>query len=162
MERLGTAMLAIGILVGACDDDETDEAIVPEAEVFDVTLTPDEEVPECDEAGFLATGAAIVAISADGSTITVRDFTFGELSGPATAAHIHVAPPGEAGPIVFTFANLTPPILENFTAADYPSPPPTGAAADFAGFVRQMREGQTYLNVHTAACPAGEIRAQIE
>jgi hypothetical protein len=36
------------------------------------------------------------------------------------------------------------------------------AAGDFAGLVRAIRSGATYVNVHTDARPAGEIRGQLD
>lgn len=133
------------------------------AVTFTVPLTRAEEVPVCADADENAEGSATVMIDADDTTITVTDLTWTSLSGPATGAHIHFGAPGVAGPIVLDFgANPTSPINRTFTAADYPSPVPAGAPADFASFVEAMRDGETYINVHTEDCMSGEIRGQID
>lgn len=66
----------------------------------------------------------------------------------ATVAHIHVAPPGVNGPVVFpltggptVFAGTTPPL----TAAE----------------LADLNAGNYYVNVHSAAFPGGEVRGQI-
>jgi hypothetical protein len=67
------------------------------------------------------------------------------------------------GPAVFSLDDdFTQPINRTFTAADYPDPPPDGAPETWEAFVAQMRAGNTYVNLHTAACPMGEIRDQID
>jgi hypothetical protein len=169
MRMLGRVLVGIALLhVGCDDDDDDDHGVGPAvdgsaARVFDETLTTAAEVPVCASAGSTATGATTITISADRSTVTVNTLTFSGLSGPATAAHIHAAPPGVAGPIVLDLGrNPMSGITQTFTAADYPSPPPAGAPADFAAFVRQMLAGNSYLNVHTMACMPGEIRANLQ
>jgi hypothetical protein len=167
----GIALLQVG-----CDDDEDDGQIggevFPDAPgtpeqpgtMFQVLLTPAEEVPACAASGFYATGAATVTISADESRVTVSGLRYSELSGPATGAHIHAGPAGVAGPIVFDMSRELPPpagLMLTFTQANYPSPAPAGAPADYASFIADMKAGISYVNVHTALCPAGEIRGQL-
>jgi hypothetical protein len=147
-------------LLSACDDDEPTDPNEPTS--LSATLTAAVEVPVCEAAGASATGSATVTISANDGTITVNSLTFSGLSGAATLAHIHFGAIGDMGPIVIDFgANPTSPFTDSFTAADYPSPVPTGAPANFAAFVNAMQAGTTYINVHTAACPSGEIRGQL-
>ncbi len=66
----------------------------------------------------------------------------------AIAAHIHKAPPGVDGNIVFPFASGTSPIhgVWNLSASD----------------VTDLLGGQLYVNVHSNAFPLGEIRGQIQ
>jgi hypothetical protein len=127
---------------------------------YSVTLTSAQGAPPCASAATGATGTASVVVSADNSKIDV-ELAYSGLSGAATAAHIHAGAIGVAGPFVLPFAApLTSPIKKTFTAADYAAP--SGAPATFAAFVTSLKTGGAYLNVHTAACGAGEIRGQIQ
>ncbi len=82
------------------------------------------------------------------------------------AAHIHLAPRGEEGEIV---VNLRVPALCTvesssiscqgaITASQLTGPL---AGRSLGALVRAMREGRTYVNVHTTDFPNGEIRGQI-
>jgi hypothetical protein len=178
MTRVLKVVLALSLVAVGCGDDDDDIDATPPnidsggnadasnvdsggATTFNVTLTTTDEAPICASAAAAATGTATITISEDETMITA-DVTYSGLSGAATAAHIHSGAPGVAGPAIFPFTNLTSPISQTFTAADYPSPPPNEAPADFAAMVAAMKAGQTYINVHTDMCMTGEIRAQIE
>jgi hypothetical protein len=78
------------------------------------------------------------------SRLALRDLT-----GPATAAHIHVAARGEAGEIVV-------PLCSPCTNGQ------RGLAKMDVGTISAMNAGRAYVNLHTARNPAGEIRGQIE
>jgi hypothetical protein len=158
-------LMAALIVVGCGDDDDDDDDIITEDDVttFSVTLTPAQEVPPCAAANPNATGTASISVADDDDFIRVNQLTFTDLSSPVTAAHIHQAPPGVAGPIVFPLdVNIVPFATVAFVASDFPSPVPEGVAPNFVAFTDAVRAGDTYINVHTEACPDGEIRAQIE
>jgi CHRD domain len=74
--------------------------------------------------------------------------TFKNLSGPATAAHIHTAPRHVAGPIIL-------PLCDPCTS------PVSGTMVLTADQVKDLLAGKDYANVHTAKNPGGEIRGQI-
>jgi hypothetical protein len=74
--------------------------------------------------------------------------TFKNLSGPATAAHIHTAPRNVAGPI-------TVPLCGPCTS------PVSGTTILTADQVKDLLAGKDYANVHTAKNSGGEIRGQI-
>ncbi|MGH7097025.1 MAG: CHRD domain-containing protein [Stellaceae bacterium] len=70
--------------------------------------------------------------------------------GPAAAAHIHgPAGPDANAPVMLPFTgNLTSPIQ--------------GSATLSATQMSALERGKTYVNIHTAKNPAGEIRGQLE
>src|SRR5262245_21742417 len=84
----------------------------------------------------------------NGTSLTWK-LTFKNLSGPATAAHIHVGARKVAGPVVLP---LCGPCTSPVTGG------PTTLTADQ---VKDLLAGKYYVNVHTAKNPAGEIRGQI-
>ena len=69
----------------------------------------------------------------------------------ATAAHIHLAPKGQNGPVII-------PLVK--TGENVWSVPPNTmlSSAQFDAF----RSGNLYVNVHSAANPNGEIRVQLK
>lgn len=92
-----------------------------------------------------ATGSGTVTVNADMS-VTVNISTSGIA---ATAAHIHMAPAGQNGPVIVPFVKNG----DSFTAV----PGAKLTEAQFAAF----KAGNLYVNVHSAANPGGEIRAQL-
>jgi hypothetical protein len=66
----------------------------------------------------------------------------------ATVAHIHRAPAGANGEIVFDLGTPTSPVTATWT----------GMTTDDIG---DLLAGNLYLNIHTAGRPSGEIRGQI-
>jgi hypothetical protein len=125
---------------------------------FYVQMNADGEVPPTGEAGL---GESIVIISDDMSQITV-DVYFDNLTGPATASHIHVGPPDATGPVVLPFRdypNVSSGNYSNvFTADDFQ---PGGGLKTFDDLLQAMFDGNTYMNIHTQAHPGGEIRGQV-
>jgi hypothetical protein len=79
-----------------------------------------------------------------------------------TRAHIHFGAPGVNGPIIlgFTEADFVSPLTGTLTAADLQAQPALGINT-FADAIRAIQSGNTYVNVHTAANPGGEIRGQL-
>lgn len=83
-----------------------------------------------------------------------------------TAAHIHLGRRGENGPIVAFLFGPVPGGVDRtgrlssgtITAADLVGPL---EGASFSALVAAMRQGNTYVNVHTRSHPEGEIRGQI-
>lgn len=176
MLKLMTLVLGIALLQVGCDNNDTiqtgDDGTFPEPPppevptgtetTFQVSLSRSEQVPVCAAAGYYATGAATVTVSADESFLTVGGLRISYLSGPATGAHIHPGAAGVNGPILLDFSRiLGTQDTFIFNQAGYPSPVPAGAPADFASMVREIKAGNSYINVHTAACVDGEIRGQL-
>ena len=109
-------------------------------------------------------------INEDSASISYT-LTYSGLSSPAHFAHIHFAQRGvNSGIFAFLCGGRGKPacppaggtVTGVITAADILALPDQGlAAGDFAGAVRAIESGNTYVNVHTTIFPAGEIRGQI-
>jgi hypothetical protein len=113
---------------------------------FRINLSGASEVPANDSRG---TGVAELTFDAATKTLT-WNVTFSGLTGPATMAHFHgPAAPGVNAPVVIVLggAGLTSPFGGQAKLTDQQQ-------AD-------MLAGKWYMNIHTAAHPAGEIRGQV-
>lgn len=75
--------------------------------------------------------------------------TFAKLTGPATAAHIHMAGMGKAGNVVVVLCASTCKSGK------------TGTATINAALQTAFKKHLLYVNVHTAKNPNGEIRGQL-
>ena len=96
-----------------------------------------------------STGTGEAVVELDLKTRELKwNITFTGLTGPATAAHFH-------GP-AFTGQNAGPVI----TITDLESPS-VGSAILTSSQILQAASGQWYINFHTAAFGAGEIRGQV-
>lgn len=86
-------------------------------------------------------------------------------------AHIHLAPVGKDGPAVVWLYPSTPPALlipgrtngilaeGSITAAHLVGPLADKTMVDL---IKEIKNGNAYVNVHTSKFPAGEIRGQIK
>jgi len=115
---------------------------------FSVPLSGAEEVPPVETA---AKGTA--DLTYDPATRTVTwNVSYSDLSGPATMAHFHgPAAAGKNGPVTIWLSK------KGAEAAS----PITGSATLTPDQAKQFTDGEWYINVHTAANPAGEIRGQM-
>ncbi|MET0343827.1 MAG: CHRD domain-containing protein [Polyangiales bacterium] len=133
---------------------------------FEFVVTRAQETPACDAGSDDALGLGRVVIADSGRWVEVTVGALG-LSGAITNAHVHFGAAGAAGPIVLDFGKLPKGdvFFKRFTEADFPKQRPANAPAafpaDFAALVASVREGGTYVNLHTAACKTGEVRGQI-
>ena len=95
-----------------------------------------------------ASGSASLRVAADGKS-AVLSYSYSNLTGPLIGAHIHAAD----GTILFDIDAATPQPdgsliwvfvpVGNFSVAD---------------ILNMIKAGQTYINLHTAQYPAGEIK----
>jgi hypothetical protein len=112
---------------------------------FKATLNAANERPPNASA---ATGSATLVFNNNTKIFTITT-SYAGLTGTATASHIHKGDVTVAGPVIFPFTNVTvSPIVY------------TSAALD-ATQEADLKAGNYYVNVHTAANPAGEIRGQL-
>jgi hypothetical protein len=143
--RSVTALATLAIL--------TSTAFVPAARAhveLSATLDVAQEVPPVDSPS-TATGNATLTLEEDG-TLT-GEVTYQNLTGAPFAAHIHVAPAGMAGNIVFP---LTLPSPAGTSGTVTVATPPFSEEQQQALF-----GGGMYLNFHTLLNPNGELRGQI-
>lgn len=110
-------------------------------QVFDFPLSgAQQETPTGSE----ATGHCLGYLNQSAATLTV--ICSHDVQN-VTMAHIHRAPAGTSGPPVFPF--------------DDPSSPMKGVFTVDAFDIADLFGGEFYVNVHSTAHPAGEIRGQI-
>ncbi len=115
---------------------------------FKVPLSGAQCVPPVDTAG---SGTADLTYDPTTRVVTWT-IAYTGLSSPATMAHFHgPAKPGQ---------NAPPVIWLNKQGAP-PANPITGRATLTPGQAKQFAAGEWYVNVHTQAHPAGEIRGQV-
>ncbi|MBK5269594.1 MAG: CHRD domain-containing protein, partial [Bacteroidia bacterium] len=111
--------------------------------VFKATLTGGQEAPTPNAS--TATGTATLTFNA-----TTKIFTLAVTHTVATPTngHIHKAATGVSGGVIFPFATFTSPINYTSVALD-------------ATQEADLNANLYYVNIHTAAYPAGEIRGQL-
>ena len=131
----------------------------PAARNFRAHLSGDEEVPPVDTR---AQGQATFELN---DQATELEFKLNVANiDDVVASHIHCAPAGVNGPIGVTLFSGGP-TSRNGTLAEgtVDSPDPGNACGwtSLAEVQSAMRNGFTYVNVHTLAHPPGEIRGQI-
>jgi hypothetical protein len=104
-----------------------------------------------------------------GSTITYR-LTFRDLTTPTLFAHIHFGRPDVAGGVAAFLCGggskpacpLSGTVTGTILPTDVVGPSGQGiAAGEFAELLRAMRNGATYVNVHSEMFPTGEIRGNL-
>ena len=113
---------------------------------FKADLSAANESPAVTSAG---KGSATASLDTATKTLTWT-VEYSGLSGPATAAHIHgpAAVGANAGVLIPFTGDLASPIKGSATLTD--------------AQVSDLEAGKMYVNVHTAANKAGEIRGQLE
>ena len=139
-------------------------ASVGESDHFVSPLAGREEVPAVDSK---ARGNAVLTLSEDGATLHYK-LIVANIEN-ATQSHIHIAPAGVNGPVVvFLFGFVAGGVSTNgilaegdITAANLIARPAIGFGATMPELVAALRTGNAYVNVHTVAVPAGEIRGQV-
>ena len=113
------------------------------ADTMNVKLSGDQEVPAVQSSG---SGSGAITINDDGSvsgSVTASGFT-------PTAAHIHEGKAGTNGKVIVPFTKEG----DKFSA-------PAGAKLS-ADQMKAFKDGDLYVNIHSAAHPGGEVRAQLK
>jgi hypothetical protein len=115
------------------------------------TLRAKSEVPKPTGVRPGATGTftgTAVELADNRARLTWR-LTFSKLTGRAAAAHIHVGRVGKAGNVMVALCGPC-------------SSGKRGSATITHAQLNTIKAGRSYVNVHTAKNPAGEIRGQVK
>ncbi|HWM48572.1 MAG TPA: CHRD domain-containing protein [Xanthobacteraceae bacterium] len=120
-------------------------ALPASAEVVNLkaNLASTSEVPPTDSKG---SGAVAATFDTTSKKLTWKG-SYKDLTGPATAAHFHIGDVGKNGAVAIPISPNASPFEGSATLTDT-------QAAD-------LLAGRMYVNVHTAANKAGEIRGQV-
>lgn len=110
--------------------------------MFNASLKGWNEVPPRETPAF-GTGTATLDLA---TKLFELNYSFEGLVADQTAAHIHVAPEGANGGVLFPFP-LGSPVSFSQTLTD--------------AQIDELRSGLWYINVHSATYPGGEIRGQL-
>ncbi|HEX8848250.1 MAG TPA: CHRD domain-containing protein [Gemmatimonadaceae bacterium] len=154
MHRFSPPTLAATLLcvvtLGACNSKDT--AAPPKPEQYTAALSgSNETTPPALVIGATGTSTITVNGNALSWTLTTANFATGTTApnGSSTLpAHIHLGAPGVSGGIMVPL-----------TAAVNGTTSGTVTVAD--SVLTHLRAGDAYVNVHTAARAAGEIRGQL-
>jgi hypothetical protein len=146
---------------------------------FSARLRSFNEVPSISS---LAQGSFRARLNKEGTSLRYK-LSYSGLTAPVTQAHIHFGERHTNGGIMVWLCSgtsvdptgLAPACVAegsvegDLTAANIiqPGAPPPAlgqgiAAGEFEEFVRALREGAGYANVHTTAFGGGEIRGQVQ
>jgi len=142
--------LAAGVIAFGAAGQAT--AAPPAPDTFIVVMNADNEVPHCGPSTNAARGVAIFHVTNEAAGTVAWQLVAENLPGTITAAHIHHASAGVAGPVV------------------QPLPPSSGDESGVIGtgtftnptLLAAIRAtpGAYYVNVHSTVCPSGVIRGQ--
>jgi len=130
-----------GVLV-SCSKDDAPTPVPDPTITFNATLSGTAEVPTNAST---ATGSATLKFDTITKIFTLK--ATHTIAAP-TNGHIHKAPAGVSGGVIFGFSSFTSPI-------EYTSVALTAAQE------ADLRANLYYVNIHTAAFPGGEIRGQL-
>jgi hypothetical protein len=134
LARISALSLAVALAVGS-------GGVL--AESMNVKLSGDQEVPPVKTSG---AGSGTITINDDGSvsgSVTATGFT-------PTAAHIHEGAAGKNGPVIVPFTK------------DGDKFGPAAGAKLTPDQLKAFKAGNLYVNIHSAANPGGEVRAQLK
>ncbi len=131
------------VLAGCAQVQGTLPHWMPGSNAVGVKLSGAEEVPPVKTAG---SGSGSFRLAEDGTvsgSVTTKDV-------PGTAAHIHLGAKGKNGPVIV-------PLDKKGDTYSVPEGRKLTAAQ-----VKAWKDGELYVNVHSAAHKGGEVRGQIQ
>lgn len=137
------AIAATVVLAGCAQVQGTLPYWMPGSNAVGVKLSGAEEVPPVNVTG---SGSGSFRLAEDGSltgSVTTKGVA-------GTAAHIHLAAKGKNGPVIV-------PLEKKGDTYSVPAGRKLSAAQ-----IKEFKEGDLYVNVHTARHKGGEVRGQIQ
>ena len=126
----------------SCSKSDSPAAAANPSVTYTATLSGASEVPANAST---ATGTATLIFN---STTKIFTITVTYTGVTATDGHIHKGAAGVSGGVIFPFSSLTSPISYTSVALD-------------ATQEADLSANLYYVNIHSAAYPAGEIRGQL-
>ena len=132
---------------GSSNNDDDDEIAAANITVVS-NLSGSQRVPAIDTN---ATGISSLTLNPNTGELT-GSVTTSNLSGPITAAHLHLGFAGIEGPVLIGFEQS----VDNANIYNIPS-----ESILTADQMSSFLIAQTYVNVHTTNNPSGEIRGQV-
>ena len=112
-------------------------------------LNASQEVPTPSGSVSGARGTFTATVTRSGSGATMSwELSFNGLTGPANAAHVHIAPRGQPGGVAVPLCGPC-------------QSPVSGNATIDANVLQALESGGAYVNVHTPTNAPGEIRGQL-
>ena len=143
MGRIAAVLAAVALVVAGL-------AAARESYKVSASLNVAQEVPKQVVKTPNARGSFSGTVVENGKKATLKwKLSYSHLSGKATAAHIHLGKRGVAGNVLVALCG------GNCRSGM------TGTATFSKDVVDKIERGTTYVNVHTAKNPAGEIRGQV-
>ena len=118
--------------------------------LFSVSLDGAQEVPSVATAGI---GSGSLTLDATTGAISYN-ISYSGLIGLSSLMHIHLAPPGVNGGVIY-----------NFTGAGFTAGATAGSVIGSGSFpladIPNLIAGNTYVNIHSTSFGGGEIRGQL-
>lgn len=146
IEKMFAGELYLNLHTAANANGEIRAQIVPEEDKgMAVVINGANEVPAVSTT---ATGLGFFMLQKHEGKLSINVVVNG-LSGPITGAHLHKAVAGQNGAVV---QDLTPFVSGNRISGD----------VDPSNYLTALKGDSLYINIHTAANTAGEIRGQLE
>jgi hypothetical protein len=125
----------------------------PETKTFVAPLSAAQEVPLCAPADNSARGVAVFHVLDEASGLVSYKLVANNIPGDTTAAHIHIAPRGDPGPVVQPLP---------FTPGEENGVIGRGTFTNKALLDAMQTNPQAYyVNVHSSVCGPGVIRGQL-
>lgn len=150
LKQLMAGNLYVNVHTDSFPAGEIRAQVLPSAgSAFKASLTPEQEVHSVTSS---ASGTASLLLTPAGLMFTL---TIDGLSGSIAAAHFHRAAAGENGSVVRTITTD----FDGNTATGFWSA--NDAEPLTPELIKDLFTGRLYLNAHTAAYPAGEVRGQV-